>query len=230
MMEILTKPKVIELSKLYDAMIQFRFARSRLKKYGHAEPEPSQLFETLKVAASALTEKEPELQFRFQHYLMKHSSVNGLVNIETVQEMYDMIVENARIFWMYPRQQMLKRYSRELRIGKGCTSRLYQGIKVTYRVLIVDLRTIGLRIVHKSLLFSDKYLNRTKGAHRSRVCRVRLKERFSLGPYRSRKGKAKAKVRKSRMTPEPGLKRVKVKEDFVLEQMQWNGRILIQRF
>ena len=96
MMDILTKPKVIELSKLYDAMIQFRFARCRLKKYGHAEPEPSQLFETLKVAASALTEKEPELQFRFQHYLMKHSSVNGLVSNATVQEMYDMIVENAR--------------------------------------------------------------------------------------------------------------------------------------
>ena len=82
MMDILTKPKVIALSKLYDAMIQFRFARSRLK-YGHAEPEPSQLFETLKVAASALTEKEPELQFRFQHYLMKHSSVNGLVSNAT---------------------------------------------------------------------------------------------------------------------------------------------------
>ena len=73
MMDILTKPKVIELSKLYDAMIQFRFARCRLKKYGHAEPEPSQLFETLKVAAAASTEKEPELQFRFQHYLMQNT-------------------------------------------------------------------------------------------------------------------------------------------------------------
>ena len=52
----------------------------------------------LKVASSALTEKEPELQFRFQHYLMKHSSVNGLVSEQTVQEMYDMIVENARRF------------------------------------------------------------------------------------------------------------------------------------
>ena len=91
-----------ELSKLYDAMIQSRFSRSRLKKYGHAEPEPSQLFETLKVAASALPEKETELQFRFQHYLMKHSSVNGLVSDQTVQEMYDMIVENARSFLDVP--------------------------------------------------------------------------------------------------------------------------------
>ena len=84
MMDILTKPRTYELSKLQDAMIQFRYARSRLRKYGHAEPEPSQLFETLKAAASALTEKDQEFQFRFQHYLMKHSSVNGLVSEQTV--------------------------------------------------------------------------------------------------------------------------------------------------
>ena len=33
---------------------------------------------------------------------MKHSSVNGLVSNETVQEMYDMIVENARNFLDVP--------------------------------------------------------------------------------------------------------------------------------
>ena len=48
MMDILTKPKTYELSKLQEAMIQFRYARTRLKKYGHTEPEPSQLFETLR--------------------------------------------------------------------------------------------------------------------------------------------------------------------------------------
>ena len=69
-----------------------------MRKYGHAEPEPSQLFETLKAAASALTEKDPEFQFRLQHYLMKHSSVNGLVSEQTVQELYEMIVDNARGF------------------------------------------------------------------------------------------------------------------------------------
>ena len=98
MMDILTKPKTYELSKLQEAMIQFRYARTRLKKYGHIEPEPSQLFETLKVAASALTAKNHEFAFRFQHYIMKHSSVNGLVSEQTVQEMYDMIVDNARGF------------------------------------------------------------------------------------------------------------------------------------
>ena len=80
MVDTLTKPRVIELGKLYDAMIQFRFARTRLRKYGYREPEPSQLFETLRTASTALSDKEPELYFRFQHYLMKHSSVNGLVN------------------------------------------------------------------------------------------------------------------------------------------------------
>ena len=98
MMDILTRPRTYEVSKLQDPMIQFRYARTRLKKYGHAEPEPSQLFETLKAAASALTVKDQEFAFRFQHYLMKHSSVNGLVSEQTVQELYEMIVDNARGF------------------------------------------------------------------------------------------------------------------------------------
>ena len=101
MVDTLIKPRVIELGKLYDAMIQFRFARTRLRKYGYREPEPSQLFETLRTASTALSEKEPELYFRFQHYLMKHSSVNGLVNEQTVQEMYDMLVENLRKYLDY---------------------------------------------------------------------------------------------------------------------------------
>ena len=68
MIDTLTKPRVIELGKLYDAMIQFRFARTRLRKYGYGEPEPSQLFETLKTASTALSAEEPELYFRLQHY------------------------------------------------------------------------------------------------------------------------------------------------------------------
>ena len=102
MVDILTTPKVVDLGKLYDAMIQFRFARNRLKKYGYREPEPSQLFETLRTASTALSEKDPELYFRFQHYLMKHSAVNGLVDETTVQQMYDMIVENARKYLDVP--------------------------------------------------------------------------------------------------------------------------------
>ena len=97
-MDILTKLKTYDVSKLQEAMIQFRYARTRLKKYGHAEPEPSQLFETLKAAASALTGKGSEFAFRFQHYIMKHNSVNGLVKEQTVQELYAMIVDNARGF------------------------------------------------------------------------------------------------------------------------------------
>ena len=34
----------------------------------------------------------------FQHYILKHSSVNGLMEMSTVQEVYDMIVEHARGF------------------------------------------------------------------------------------------------------------------------------------
>ena len=52
MADILTTPKVVDSGKLYDAMIQFRFARNRLKKYGYREPEPSQSLETLRTASS----------------------------------------------------------------------------------------------------------------------------------------------------------------------------------
>ena len=53
MVDTLTKPRVIELGKLYDAMIQFRFARAGSRKYGYREPELSQLFETLSTASTA---------------------------------------------------------------------------------------------------------------------------------------------------------------------------------
>ena len=102
MMETLTTPKIVEVGKLYDAMIRFRFSRSRMKKYGFREPEPSQLFETLRVAATGLLEKDPQLHFQFNHFLMKHSSVNGLVSEETARQMYDMIIENARRFLDLP--------------------------------------------------------------------------------------------------------------------------------
>ena len=98
MMDILTKPKTYDIRKLQDAMIQLRYARARLKKYGHAEPEPRQMFETLKAAAATLVSKDPEFSFQFRHYLMKHSSVNGLVSAQTVQELYEMITDNARVY------------------------------------------------------------------------------------------------------------------------------------
>ena len=87
MMDILTKPKTYELSKIQEAMIQFRYARNRLKKYGHTEPEPSQLFETLKAAASALTHKDHEFAFRpalhneaqFSEWIGKRTDRAGIV-------------------------------------------------------------------------------------------------------------------------------------------------------
>ena len=98
MMDILTKPRVYELSKLQEAMIHFRYARLRLEKYGHQQPDPSRMFETLKVAASTLLEKDENFKFMFQHYMMTHSSVNGLMETTTVQEVFVMIVEHARGF------------------------------------------------------------------------------------------------------------------------------------
>ena len=98
MMDILTKPKTYDVRKIQDAMIQFRYARARLKKYGHSEPEPRQMFETLKAAAQSLVSKDPEFSFQFRHYLMKHSSVNGLVSEQTVQQLYQMITDNARVY------------------------------------------------------------------------------------------------------------------------------------
>ena len=75
MMDILTRPRTYEVRKLQEAMIQFRDARTRLKKYGHTEPEPRQLFETLKAAAYSLTVKDHEFAFRFQLYLTQHLSL-----------------------------------------------------------------------------------------------------------------------------------------------------------
>ena len=79
-------------------MIQYRYARLRLEKYGHQQPDASRMFETLKVAASTLLENDANFKFMFQHYMMKHSSVNGLMEMSTVQEVFDLIVEHARGF------------------------------------------------------------------------------------------------------------------------------------
>ena len=69
LMDILTRPKVVDAGKLYDALIQCRYARTRLKKYGYREPEPSQLFETLRGPLTILTSKDLEAHFAFQLYI-----------------------------------------------------------------------------------------------------------------------------------------------------------------
>ena len=68
MIDILTTPKVVDLGRCYDTMNQFRFARNRSKKYGYREPEPSLLFETLRMASTAISEKDSEMYFRFHHF------------------------------------------------------------------------------------------------------------------------------------------------------------------
>ena len=80
LMDILTRPKVVDVGKLYDALIQFRYARTRLKKYGYREPEPSQLFETLRGLLTTSTSKDAEAQFSFRLYVSTHASINGLVD------------------------------------------------------------------------------------------------------------------------------------------------------
>ena len=147
MVDILTKPKVVELSKLYDAIIQVRFTRTRLKRYGYREPEPSQLLETLRTASQALSEQDSELQFRFQHYIMKHSSVNGLVDEQTVQEMYEMNVENSRRFLDTPSSTDAKALQAMENLELRLRLKELRRFLWTTRVMDVDRRITGLRIV-----------------------------------------------------------------------------------
>ena len=98
MLDILTKPRAYEVKKLQEAMLQFRYARTRLEKYGHKEPEPRQLFDTLKMAATSLADKDKDFGFLFQFFIMNHSSMNGKVSKESVEELFNMITEHARMY------------------------------------------------------------------------------------------------------------------------------------
>ena len=57
MYELLTRPRVIEVSKVHDHLIMWKFASERLTKYGFNRPEATMLFDTLKVSC----EKFPEI-------------------------------------------------------------------------------------------------------------------------------------------------------------------------
>ena len=105
MHELLTQPREVEATKLYDQLIMWQFARNRLKKYGFNEPEPSQLYDTLKMMCLKLTEKNPEFNFTMQTFTYNHSSVNGLVNKETVDKMYDLILDHARAWMIQPQSK-----------------------------------------------------------------------------------------------------------------------------
>ena len=87
--------------------------------------------------------------------------------------------------------------------------------------MVVDLRTIGLRIVHTNKLVSNRYLSSIKVFHHSRTCPIRFKEVSSLMPYRRRKEtKERVKDKNGNDDAKTRLKKVKVKEEFVLEHVQ----------
>ena len=46
MHDLLTQPKVIEINKLHDYLVMWKFASERLTKYGFQRPEATMLFDT----------------------------------------------------------------------------------------------------------------------------------------------------------------------------------------
>ena len=98
MHDLLTQPKVIEISKLHDHLVMWKFASERLTKYGFQKPRASMLFDTLKMSCEKLTEKDGEFKFQLQSFIKEHSSVNGLVDMDTVKSLYDMILHHARLY------------------------------------------------------------------------------------------------------------------------------------
>ena len=50
------------------------------------------------MAAYSLIVKDQEFSCRLQLYLTQHSPVNGLVGLQTVQELHDMIVDHSRVY------------------------------------------------------------------------------------------------------------------------------------
>ena len=62
MHNILTQPKAIEVSKLHDHLVMWRFASERLEKYGFQKPEATMLL-TLRKSCEKLAEKDGEFKF-----------------------------------------------------------------------------------------------------------------------------------------------------------------------
>ena len=98
MHDLLTQPKVIDVNKLHDHLIMWRFASERLTKYGFRKPEATMLFDTLKMSCEKMAEKDSEFKFHLQSFIQKNSSVNGLVTEETVKCLYEMILDHARSY------------------------------------------------------------------------------------------------------------------------------------
>ena len=90
------KPKVVEVNKLHDHLITWKFALERLAKYGFQKPDATVLFDTLKVLCEKMCDKDPEFKFNLQTFIHKNSSVNGIVTDGTVTSFYDMILDHGR--------------------------------------------------------------------------------------------------------------------------------------
>ena len=74
--------------------------------------------------------------------MMKHSAVNGLVSEDTVRQMYDMIIENARKYLDLPATVD----ARALQKGKDRKNRknkLLEKARMSMHVMIVDQLSIG---------------------------------------------------------------------------------------
>ena len=204
---------MVELNKLLDTTIQFRFAKTRLRKYGYREPEPSQLFETLRTASSAFGEQDLELQFRFQHYLMTHSSVNGLLSEQTVQEMCDMIVENARRFLMFLGQRMLRHCSQEEGTERNLRINALVRVRRIMPVMGVDRRIIGLRTAPRQIIpqqgtqYYQNLVQPSNVASNNQLARVQPKAQpQKKGEKGKGKGKNKSKDDFERLAPEAKAK------------------------
>ena len=62
MNDLLTQPRSIEVNKLHDHLVMWQFAKHRLEKYGFQRPEPTMLFDTLKMSCEKLAERDSELK------------------------------------------------------------------------------------------------------------------------------------------------------------------------
>ena len=76
----------------------WRFSSESLEKYGFQKPEATMLFDTLKMSCEKLAEKDGQFKFLLQSFRREHSSVNGLVTMDTVRSLYDMILDHSRSF------------------------------------------------------------------------------------------------------------------------------------
>ena len=56
------------------------------------------MFETLKAACQSLVDKDEQFGYNLRNFIMVHSSVNGLVDMQSVTSLYDIILDNSRIY------------------------------------------------------------------------------------------------------------------------------------